>query len=197
VPWAPDYVDSADLAEFVRVNADNPYVGTYGTAAARAVDDFCGRQFGRLESAGTFTYEAWKAARRQDGTYLLEVDDIPAADGTVVTVDGTAVTAGATGYRLWPLNALAKGSVATHLLLADKPYGDVLVTNRFGWLATPAAVTAAVWLQVNAWNVRRESPFGDAGNAASGTEIPVAGSRRLDPDARAMLGGLVRVRAAR
>jgi hypothetical protein len=197
VPWAPDYVPAAELETFVRVNADNPYVGTYGTAAARAVDDFCNRQFGRLDDAAAFTYEGWKAARRPDGTYLLAVDDIPAATGSVVTVDGTAVTAGATGYRLWPLNELAKGRPATHLLLAERPYGDVLVTNRFGWLATPAAVTAAVWLQVNAWNVRRESPFGAAGDANSGTSETIGGSRRLDPDARAMLSGLVRVRIAR
>lgn len=197
MPWAPDYVPADELEAFVRVNADNPYVGTYGTAAARAVDGFCNRQFGRLDVAAAFTYEGWKAARRPDGTYLLPVEDIPEASGTVVTVDGTAVTAGASGYRLWPFNNLAMGKPATHLLLAERPCGDVLVTNRFGWLATPAAVTAAVWLQVNAWNIRRESPFGAAGDAASGTAETIGGSRRLDPDARAMLSPLVRVRPAR
>ena len=55
MPWKPDYVDEADLIEFVQANADNPYVGTYGTAASRAIDDACNRQFGRLDVSAQFT----------------------------------------------------------------------------------------------------------------------------------------------
>lgn len=194
MPWAPQYVDDEDLADFVRVNADNPYVGTYGLAASRAVDEWCDRQFGRLDAPATFTYPGHRVGALRSGRWLLMTDDIPATADTVVTVAGSTVAAGADGYTFWPPDAIAKGSPHLGIVLADRPArdADVAVTNRFGWLATPAAVTAAIWLQVNAWNIRRESPFGTAGGDAD--QVSVTGSRRLDPDARAMLSPLVRRR---
>lgn len=184
--WEPDYVDATELEDFVRVNADNPYVATYGTAAARSIDGHCNRQFGRFETAVPFTYPAHNAVRMRDGRWLVATDDIPDTP-TSVTVDGVSTALGADGWVLWPLNAQAKGRPATGILLADRPYGDIVVTDRFGWLSVPAAVTAAVWLQVNRWNVRRESPYGTAGEPSEGSEVRLTAV--LDPDVRTLLSG--------
>lgn len=197
MPWKPDYVDEADLAEFVRVNPDNPWVGTYGTAASRAVDDFTNRQFGKLDAPGTFTYDGARAVYLPDtGRWLLMIDDVQDVTGLAVDVDGQTVTQGTDGYQLWPRNAAAQGSVYTGITLADCPGNvDVDVTGTFGWNAFPAGVTGAVWLQANRWNIRRESPYGTAGATADGSEVKL--SAVLDPDARTILGGLVRARMPR
>lgn len=190
--WAPDYVDAGELSEFVRVNADNPYVGTYGTAAARAIDNFTNRQFGKLDAAATLTYEGYRAAQLPDGRWLVTIDDLQDLTGVTVTVDGTAVAAGVDGYRLWPRNAVTLGGVYTGITLAARPCGDVDVFGPFGWNEIPANVTAATWLQVNRWNIRQESPYGTAGSPSEGTEVRL--SARLDPDVRVMLGPYVRAR---
>jgi hypothetical protein len=197
MPWAPDYVDAEVLADFVRVNTDNPYVATYGTAASRSVDTFCNRQFGQLDDAAAFTYQGWRAVRMPGNRWLLEVDDISDVTGLVVVVDGQTIAAGETGYQLWEPNAVAKGDVYTAITLADRPCGDVEVTAAFGRAATPAGVTGAVWLQVNRWNIRRESPYGTAGSPSEGSEVKLGAV--LDPDVRTMLAGgnLVRARMPR
>lgn len=195
MPWKPDYVDAADLADFVRVNADNPYVGTYGTAAARLIDDVCNRQFGQLDAAATFTYDPYRAAQLDNGRWLVLVDDVEDITAATVTVDGTAIAAGVDGYQWWPRNAVAQGDVYVGVTLADRPCGDVDVFALFGRAAIPAAVTAAEWLQVNRWNIRRESPYGTAGATADGSDVRL--SARLDPDVRVMLGPLVRARMPR
>lgn len=186
--WAPDYVDAAALRAYVRAADDDAYVAELGTAASRAVDGFCNRQFGQLDAPAEFTYEGARAVYdRRGGRWLLEVDDIMNTTGLVVTVGGTAVTAGAAGYQLAERNAVAKGYPYTHLTLADQPDGDVVVTARFGWNSVPAAVIAAVRFQVNRWFIRRESPYGTAGSPAEGTELRL--SAVLDPDTRAVLAG--------
>lgn len=197
MPWAPDYVDEADLVDFVRTASDNPYVGTYGTAAARSIDDFCNRQFGKLDTPATFTYDACAAAQLENGRWLLSVDDVQDLTGVTVTVDGTVVAAGVDGYQWWERNALAKGYPHTGITLAARPTGDVDVLAPFGWSAVPAAVPGAVWLQVNRWHIRRESPYGTAGSPSEGSEIRL--SARLDPDVRAILAGgrLIRARMPR
>lgn len=198
MPWAPDYVDPDVLADFVRVNLDNPYVGTYGTAASRAIDGFTNRQFGQLATAAAFTYDGAAAALLPDSCrWWLPIDDVQDLTGLIVVVGGTTITAGADGYQLWPRNEVAKGRPYTGLTFADRPVGDVDVTAKFGWSTIPAGVTGANWLQVNRWNIRRESPYGIAGAPSEGSEIRL--STLLDPDVRAMLSGgqLVRVRMPR
>lgn len=181
--WAPDYVDQDVLEDFVRTNADNPYIGTYGTAASRAVDGFCHRQFGQLATVGTFTYDGYRAGRLPSGKWLLMIDDVQDTASMTVTVDGTAVT----DYQLWERNAGPMGYPYTGLLLDTRPTGEVDVAARFGWNAVPAGVKGAVWLQVNRWNARRESPYGVAGSPSEGSEVRLTAV--LDPDARAILAG--------
>jgi hypothetical protein len=185
--WAPDYVDAAQLEDFVRANPDDIFLPTYGTAASRAVDGFCNRQFGRLLLPTTWTYDGHRAARLPSGRWLLHIDDVQDVTGLTVTVDGAAAAAGVDGYQLWERNAADQGYPYTGITLAARPYGDVEVFARFGWTTVPAAVMGATWLQVNRWHVRRESPYGTAGSPGEGTEIRLTAV--LDPDVRAILAG--------
>lgn len=195
--WAPDYVLVATLADFCRADVADPYLAAYGTAASRAVDDFCNRQFGQLAAPAAYTYEGRRASRLSDGSWLLAVDDVQDITAATVTVDGTTVAAGATGYRWWDVNAVAKGSPYTALRFADRPAGDVVLTAKFGWTAVPPAVVGAVRFQVNRWFVRRDSPYGVAGSPDQGSEVRL--SAKLDPDVRAILAGgrVVRARMPR
>jgi hypothetical protein len=186
--WQPSYVDEEELIDFCRTAADNPYVGTYGVAACRAVDSYCNRQFGQLSSAETWTYDATNAARLRNGRWLVMIDDLQDTSGMTVTVDGTAVT----DYQMWERNASGQGRPYTGITLATCPTGDIDVAARFGWNAVPAAVPAAVWLQVNRWNARRESPYGIAGSPGEGSEVRL--SAVLDPDVRVVLSGVGLVR---
>lgn len=193
--WAPDYVDPEVLADFVRANADDPYVAVYGTAASRAVDDYCGRQFGQLAAAATLTYEAHRAAQLPSGRWLVRVDDLQDTSGLTVDVDGTALDSGDDGYHLWPRNNAVLGRPYTGVTLASRPSADLNVLGRFGWNSVPTPVMGATWLQVNRWHTRRESPYGIAGSPSEGSEVKLTAV--LDPDVRAILagGGLIRKRA--
>lgn len=194
--WEPDYIDGSDLAAFVRTASDDPYVASLATAASRAIDDLCHRQFGKLDAPGDFTYDAVDAVQDpRTARWLLAIDDVYTAAGFALTVDGTTVDEGTAGYQLWPRNVLAKGGVYTHVSLADRPYGDVVATSPFGWAAFPAQVVAAARLQGSRWHVRRESPYGTTGQPTEGTELRL--SARMDPDVRAMLRSPRLVRARR
>lgn len=185
VVWAPDYVTADDLAEFVRASDDDPYVADYATAASRAVDDLCNRQFGLMDAPATLVYDASRAAQLGNGRWLVQTDDMMITAGLTVAVDGAPVDAG--DYRLWEPNAAAFGRPYTGITFTYQPTGDVAVTTKFGWASVPASVPAAVRLQGNRWHVRRESPYGTAGSPAEGSEIRL--SNRLDPDVRAILRG--------
>jgi hypothetical protein len=125
------------------------------------------------------------------------VDDVQDITAAAVTVDGVTVAAGASGYRWWELNAVAKGSPYTALRFAERPYGEVGLSAKFGWTSVPASVPAAVRFQVNRWFIRRESPYGVAGSPDAGTEVRLGA--RLDPDTRTILAGgrVVRARLPR
>lgn len=187
MPWAPDYVDTAALEDFVRANPGNPYLPGYGTAASRAVDAACARQFGKLDAPATLVYDGHTVFHLRSGRWLLPIDDVQDVTGVTVTVDGTLLDPGA--YTFWERNAAVHGVPYTGLLLTDPvdPGADVAVQAMFGWTAVPAAVEGAVWLQVNRWHVRRESPFGTAGSPSEGSEVRLTAV--LDPDVRAILSG--------
>lgn len=190
MPWAPDYTDTGDLEEFSKVEED-PFIGDYGIAASRAVDDTCNRQFGKFDDPVTLEWPVNRAFRFDDG-WLLEVDDIQDTTGLVVTVGGATLAAG-TGYKLWPADAIAKGKPATALKFTTWPSGTITVAARFGWNAIPRPVVAAARLQVNRWHVRRESPYGVAGSPSEGSETRL--SARLDPDVLAILARAKIIRA--
>jgi hypothetical protein len=193
--WAPDYLTLAELKNYVRVDddVDNTELTMAITAASRAVDDHCNRQFGRVAAAeerrytGRYDYE--------QGLWVVDVDDLQDATGLTAEVDGDAVTP----YTLEPVNAVLNGKAWTRLVVstdsATLPTGaanEVTVEALWGWTAVPAAVKQATALQANRLASRRNSPYGVAGSPEAGSELRLLA--RVDPDVAVSLRGLVRAR---
>lgn len=187
--WAPDYCTAAELKAFVRVDdtVDDAQVALAVTSASRAVDDYCGRQFGVVTAAEARTYRPWPDYVR--GRYVASVDDLQTTDDLVVEVNGTAVT----DYDLEPVNAAAKGRPWTMLALPRGSSGcDVVVTAVWGWTAVPVAVKEATLLQGSRLISRRDSPYGVAGSPDQGSELRLLA--RVDPDVAVALRGYRRMR---
>ena len=114
--WAPDYVTRALLKSYLRIedDADDVFIDLWITTVSRNVDDFCGRQFGKVASLEARTYTpVWD---RHIAAYVSVVDDLQDVTGlTIVDEDGTAVT----DYDLDPVNAVLKGH----------PYERILTTT--------------------------------------------------------------------
>lgn len=192
MPWKPDYLTAEQAAEFVRLPgdalADEVELATWCTAASRAIDRRCNRQFGKTDGPVVRTYRRPAAYDRVSGLWLLEVDDVQ--DVTGLTVGGVAYAD--SGATLLPDNAAADGVPYERLGFTDAPDSPVLVAAIWGWSAVPAQVVAACKLQVNRWAVRRDSPYGIAGSPSDGSEMRLLA--RLDPDVHTTLAGLARRR---
>src|SRR5690606_27662512 len=146
--WAPDYVTVSDLAAYLRIgdDLDDAELAVAITAASRAVDHFCGRQFGRTDAP----VERFYTARRDytSGWWAVDVDDL-AEPPVTVEVAGHPVTS----YTLGPRNAAANGKPWTRIefdagserLPTGSP-GEVSVTGTWGWDAVPATVQQATLL---------------------------------------------------
>lgn len=184
--WAPSYVTATEVLTYLKARGDvedaSTFAPIWAEAASRAVDDFCGRQFGLTSGTEARTYHAcWDRYLR---CYLAEVDDLPAATATVADSAGAAVTV--TEYG--PANAVVKGKVFTHLILPIG--GKVTVTAQWGWSAVPASVKQATLIQASRFAARRDSPFGVAGSPAEGSEVLLRAT--LDPDLKTSLTGRYR-----
>jgi hypothetical protein len=188
--WAPDYTTTEDLAAFVRIGdtLDDSQLALAVSTASRAIDQACGRQFGRLTVAAPRFYTArWEARRCR---WTLHVDDLMDLTGLVVAYDtNDDQSYSATISPVVPLerNAAADGRPWTRLEVhpssAVQPCerdGAVRVTALWGWTAVPAAVEQACLLQASRLLARRDSPFGVAGSPEVGSEVRLLS--RLDPD---------------
>lgn len=193
--WAPDYLTLAELKAFVKVDdaVDDVQLAMAITAASRAVDEHCNRQFGQVAAAEERRYTAWYDHER--GRWVVDIDDLQDATGLTVEVDGDAVTP----YTLEPVNAVLKGKAWTRLVVSDEsavlPAGDaneVAIEALWGWSAVPASVKQATALQGNRLASRRTSPLGVAGSPEAGSELRLLA--RVDPDVAVSLQGLVRPR---
>lgn len=183
--WAPDYAVLSDLKSYLRITdaTDDVFVALWITTASRNVDDFCGRQFGKV---------AAPEARKYTGTwdrhlckYVYEIDDLQDIAGlAVVDKNGTAVT----DYELHPVNALVKGKPYERIITSV--CGPLTITGPWGWTAVPSAVKTGLFLQAARLSVRRDSPFGVAGSPSEGSEIRLLA--KLDPDFRTSLKPLQR-----
>lgn len=192
MPWAPDYVTSADLKGDLRItdNGDDAQVARAITAASRAVDRATNRQFGLVDAAEDRIYPAsWRRGR-----WLVKIDDLMTETGfTVTTVDGTV-----TAYRLHPVNAAAEGRPWTRLVIdpaspvqpTGEPYEEITVTAKFGWATVPDTVKEATLLQASRFFKRRDAPFGVAGSPDQGSEMRLLA--KVDPDVAVMLADYVR-----
>jgi hypothetical protein len=195
--WAPDYITTDELKDYVRVGdaVDDVELELAATAASRAVDTWCNRQFGVVAAAVERTYAAWYDGGRC--AWMVDVDDLMTVTDLAVAVDGTAVT----DYSLEPGNAAADGKPWTRLAFGDEAeatpdgtVGQVAITARWGWTDVPSAVALATRLQASRFASRRDSPYGVAGSPSDGSELRLLA--RVDPDVAVALRGYVRPRRA-
>lgn len=191
--WAPDYCTSAELKTWLRkTNTDgDTQLGQCIGAASRAIDAYCGRQFGSVSPAVT-RYYTWDG-----GTYdcrsLLLTDDIHTTTSLVVAVDtdgdgdtDQTLTSG-TDFDLWPANAAAESQPWRGILLRNASatpfnrYGrGLVVTAQFGWAAVPDEVVFATLTQASRFFGRRVAWYGVAGSPELGSEIRLL--EKLDVD---------------
>lgn len=185
MPWAPNYCEAEDLAAYQQVDGEVDIVQLElaVSASSRAIDGYCGRQFGRVDQAEQRVYPT----RYSAGRWQARIDDLADTTDLMVTVDGVEVPA----VVLEPRNAPQTGRVWTRLVLPAPP-GNLLVsvTAWWGWPAVPDPVTQATLLQANRLMSRRNSPFGVAGSPQQGSELRLLA--RLDPDVVVMLAGYSR-----
>lgn len=199
MPWKPDYLTLADVKGYARISdtVDDAELAIWITAASRAIDNLCNRQFGQVPGPVARTYRRPAPLNPLTGLWELEIDDLQ--DTTGLLVNGVAYAS--SGAVLLPDNAAAEGVPYTRIGLISQPvlsspgapYTNVLI-GRWGWTAVPVQVVGAGKLQVSRWAARRDSPYGIAGSPESGSELRLLA--RLDPDVRTSLMGLSRRRRA-
>jgi len=193
--WAPDYVTLAALKLYLRINdtVDDADLAIAITAASRAIDDHCNRQFGKVAAAEARVYTARPDYER--GVWVVDIDDLDDVTGLIVLVGSDAVTL----YTLEPVNGVVKGKVWTRLVIsADSPVqptgiaNEMVITGKWGWTTTPVPIGQAGRLQSSRFFSRRQSPYGIAGSPDQGSELRLLS--RVDPDVGVSLRGYRRER---
>jgi len=196
--WAPDYLTVSEAKAFLRIGdaVDDAELAVAITAASRAIDEHCNRQFGLLAAAELWSYTARPDLDR--GRWVVDIDDLMTVTGLIVEVPTVGIT---TQFTKEPANAAAKGRPWTRLVFdidaAVTPVSTnnyaVNVTGRFGWTTVPVPVDQAALLQVSRFISRRDSPYGIAGSPDQGSELRLLA--RVDPDVGVSLRSYVKPRA--
>ena len=193
--WSPDYISRDELAAFVRIDdaLDDAQIELAITAASRAIDQACHRQFGKadLPVERYYTAELDPATNRM----AVQIDDLMVSAGLTVHADideDETYGAEVTSYTLRPRNAPADGEPWTELVVGRGasvgfPAGAdaVRVTAEFGWSAVPGAIREACALQASRLLSRRDAPFGVAGSPTAGSEMRLLA--KIDPDVDVIL----------
>lgn len=181
--WAPDYVTSVELKNYLKIqhDSDDAFVSLWITTASTNVNDYCGRQFGLVDSPEERKYASvWD---RHLGCYVAEIDDLMDTSGfALVDVNGDAVT----DYEFGPDNALQKGKPYERILTSV--CGKLAATAPWGWdqaAAGPKVAKMGLLLQAARLAARRDSPFGISGSPGEQGEIRLLA--QLDPDFRTSL----------
>ena len=168
---------------------DNAAIEIAIATASRMIDDYTARFFYK---DGTELLPATRYYTSQD-PWTLGIDDIVtiseiATDDNFNRDYGTVWTT--SDYMTEPVNNPSRGWPLTRLLAVGSyvfPYHfpqAVRVKGVFGWSAIPAEVNTATQIQASRLFLRRQSPFGIAGNTDMGT---VRLAARLDADVEALL----------
>lgn len=194
--WAPDYVTTAELAAYMRISdsVDDTQLAVAVTAASRAVDSCCGRQFGKVDSAEQRIYVARFDRHRINPAWVVDIDDLATTTSLTISIGGTSVT----DYKLEPRNGVAKGKVWTLLVFGpdaeatpmEATDNEVDITASWGWASVPRSVTQATYLQASRFHSRRDSPYGVAGSPQQGSELRLLAN--VDPDVQVSLAEYVR-----
>ncbi len=221
--WKPDYLDLDDLKEALRITDTNDDVmlAFAITAASRAIDHHCGRQFGALSVAAPRYYTPqiqevrparlrWAQNSGYWHRYIVAIDDLMTTTNLVVKSDpdgdglfDTTLTLDV-DYRLAPFNAAADALPWTYLvpiLKANAVNGlwfpnlerSIQITALWGWTAVPAVVTQACLIQAARFFMRRQAPFGVAGSPDLGSQLRLLS--KLDPDVAVLLSSVRSQRA--
>lgn len=189
MPWQPDYLTLAEAKAALRIPdvADDTELAVWITAASRAIDLHCNRQFGKLAAPAARVYQrpmVWDPVRY---LWVMPVDDIADITGMTINTGSGAVAYAGSGATVGPVNAPADIEPWTELTWLDRPvipyYGSpmpITVTAIWGWAAVPAGVAGACRLQLARFTARRNSPWGIAGSPEQGNEIRLLS--KLDPD---------------
>ena len=192
--WRPDYIDLSALKSYLHVDdaddADDVEFGLWITAASRAVESRTNRQFGQETTAVTRTYRRPARFDAEACLWTIDIDDL--MDTTGFTVNGVAYAD--SGAVLLPDNAPLDGVPYERLAFSTFQASPNVLVGRWGWNEVPSQVGAAVRLQCNRWNFRRDAPQGVAGSPDQGSEVRMLA--RLDPDVATSLIGLSRRRRA-
>jgi hypothetical protein len=197
VPWQPDYTTLARAKDFARIadTVDDVTLAVWITAASRAVDERCNRQFGLASGVVPRTYRRAPSYNRATGMWELEIDDVMTATGLLV--NGAAYAS--SGTALLPDTAALDGKPWTRIGFVYQPYLSApgapqtnVVAAQYGRTTVPTQVEAATWLQMNRWSTRRDSPLGVSGSPDAGGEMRLLA--KLDPDVATTLIGLSRRR---
>lgn len=195
--WKPDYVSAIEVAAYLRVDdtVDNAEFGIWATAASRAIDKRCNRQFGQVAAPQARVYRRTPVLDYTIGLWVMEIDDVQDLTGMLVN----GVPLASSGAVLLPDNAPQDSEPWQRLGIAGWPINSYpgapvsyTITARWGWNAVPAQVIAAAKLQCSRWNSRRDSPYGVAGSPDTGSEMRLLA--KLDPDVSTTLAGLSRRR---
>lgn len=199
----PDYCSAAELKAQLRVTDtdDDTALGFAITAASRAIDHACNRQFGQASPAAVRIYR-WDG-QCVEGRTAVQIDDLMSTTNLAVALDlnqdGTweqTVTNG-TDFDLYPWNAAGDTVPWTHIVFRQdasvRPAGyprELSVTGLWGWSAVPTVVKQACLVQAARFFVRRDSPYGVSGSPEAGSELRLL--ERLDPDVAMMLASVRR-----
>lgn len=175
--------------------ADESLMALALSAAAAAIRSTCQRDF----HPPTGTSESRLFALSSYLPPTIDIDDLVDATGLTIAFDdgtGTYPTTVTTGYDLLPLNAPTKGfpytaiSFRTYTVVPawrlSGPFVKI-TSARWGWPATPSAVTQANLIQAARLFKRKDSPFGIAGAAVEGNVLRLLA--KLDPDVQLLLDG--------
>lgn len=186
--WKPDYILLAAANNFLRATdtVDDVETAVWITAASRAIDEHCHRQFGSYAVAAARIYRRPPVWDPELCLWTVDIDDVQ--DTTGMTVAGVALAS--SGAVLLPDNAPSESKPYERLGFTAKPTMPLTVVCRWGWLAIPVPVTGAVRLQLSRFSARRDSPYGVAGSPSEGSELRLLA--RLDPDVAMSLRGLGR-----
>lgn len=191
--WAPDYVSAPELKAYLRISdaVDDGQIAFAITAASRAVDRACNRQFGLVTAPEARVYTAhWDSQRRR---YVVDIDDLMTVTGLTVTGESGAINV----FAKQPGNANLAGVPWTRLVVDPTSTTQptlkedaVTVTARYGWTTVPIAVQQATLLQATRFFKRRDAPFGVAGSPDLGSELRLLA--KVDPDVAVVLGPYTR-----
>src|SRR3982751_2338964 len=109
MPWKPDYLTLAEARAYLRIpvgdTADDAELTVWISAASRAVDTYCNRQFGQLAAPAARTYRRTPVLDPTLGLWCIDIDDVQ--DVTGFLVGGVAYAS--SGAVLLPDNAPAEG----------------------------------------------------------------------------------------